>query len=168
MSRVALDLEEVLADTIHEACQSTENLTVEDFHDWDLDDYTWQVYSGVSDALWRHDPLSIQPVEPGLSEYTAEIHEKADRLDIVTARLHVDEQIATWLDHHEISYDSIVSARTPKHELDGYDVFIDDNPEMFGNCRLLLRHHPHNANLPDGELKSCDRINSLSEAVSFL
>lgn len=165
--RVALDLEEVLADTISEACRSTDNLAVEDFHSWDLDDYTWQVYSGVSDALWRHDPLSIPPVEPGLAEYTAYIQAKADALDIVTARLHVDESVELWLEHHGISYDSIVSTRTPKQELD-YDVFIDDNPEMFGKCRLLLRHHPHNAELDDEMSKSCDRIHSLSEGESFI
>lgn len=115
--RVALDLEEVLADTISEACHSTDNLEIEDFHSWDLDDYTWQVYSGVSDALWRHDPLSIPAVEPGLAEYTESIHSKTDTLDIVTARMHVDESVELWLEHHGICYDSIVSTRTPKHEL---------------------------------------------------
>jgi len=165
--RVALDLEEVLADTISEACRSTNNLQQENFHSWDLDDYTWQVYSGVSDALWRHDPLSIPPVEPGLAEYTASVQAKADVLDIVTARMHVDESVELWLSHHDISYDSIVSTRTPKQELD-YDVFIDDNPEMFGECRLLLRHHPHNAQLDDELSKTTDRIHSLSEGESFI
>lgn len=164
--KVALDLEEVLADTISEASASTDNLEPTDFHDWDLDDYTWQVYSGVSDALWRHDPLSIPPVEPGLAEYTHDISETAT-LDIVTARLHVDDSVRSWLDHHDIAHDSIVSTDTPKYELD-YDVYIDDNPDMFEECRLLLRHHPHNAHLDADSSKTCDRIHSLSEAVEFI
>lgn len=165
--RVALDLEEVLADTISEACRSTDSIEAEDFHSWDLDDHTWQVYSGVSDALWRHDPLSIPPVEPSLNEYTADIQQKADVLDIVTARLHVDESVELWLEHHDIEYDGIVSTRTPKYELE-YDLYIDDNPEMFGQCRLLLRHHPHNTQLDDMESKSADRIHSLAEAEAFI
>lgn len=167
MCKVALDLEEVLADTINEACRSTDKLAHEDFHTWDLDSYVWQVYSGVSDALWRHDPLSIPPVEPNLAEYTAAIHDSADTLDIVTARLHVDESVELWLEHNDISYDGIVSTDTPKHALD-YDVFIDDNPEMFGHCRLLLRHHPHNDYVDDGSSKSTDRIHSLAEAADFV
>lgn len=167
MTRVALDLEEVLADTIDEACRSTDNIHREDFYSWDLDDYTWQVYMGVSDALWRHDPLAIPPVEPALADKTSEIAGSVEKLDIVTARLHVDEQIESWLSHHDISYDGIVSTQQPKYELD-YDVYIDDNPEMFGECRLLLRSHPHNQQLDDEESKVCDRIYSLHEALEFL
>lgn len=165
--RVALDLEEVLADTISEACNSTDKLDPADFETWEISDYTWQVYSGVSDALWRHDPESIPQVEPSLSTYTANLQSAADQLDIVTARLHVDENIQFWLDGYGIEYDNLISTRRPKYELD-YNVFIDDNPEMFGECRLLLRHHPHNSHLPNKMVKSCDRIYSLSEAVEFI
>lgn len=167
MTRVALDLEEVLADTISETCRSTDNIEPNDFSSWDLDDYTWQVYAGVSDALWRHDPLSIPPVEPGLPEYTATIMEESERLDIVTARMNVDESVELWLEHHDISYEDIISTRTPKYELD-YDLYIDDNPQMVGHCRLLLRHHLHNDGVSTDESKSCDRIHSLAEVAGFL
>jgi hypothetical protein len=165
--RVALDLEEVLADTISEACRSTEKLDQSDFEEWDLNDYTWQVYSGVSDALWRHDPMSIPPVEPDLDLHTSSIHSSVDQLDIVTARLHVDNEIETWLSWQQIAYDDIVSTSRPKYELD-YDVFIDDNPEMFNECRLLLVDHEHNESVDDETSKSCDRIYSLSEAREFI
>lgn len=166
--KVALDLEEVLADTIDEACNSTDKLQHEDFHEWDIrPGYTWQVYAGVSDALWRHDPLAIPPVEHGLDDYTANIQRRADELDIVTARLHVDEQIARWLDEHDIAYDRLISTERPKQELE-YDVYIDDNPDMFGECRLLSRDHPHNAHLDCDESKSTDRIFSLGQAEDFL
>lgn len=167
MVRVALDLEEVLADTISEACQSTDALDTSDFETWDITGQTWQVYAGVSDALWRHDPLSIPPVEPNLAEYVRDLHEAADELHIVTARMHVDDQIEAWLSHHSIPYDDIVSTRRPKYELD-YDVYIDDNPEMHGNCRLLLRHHAHNSTIDAAHHKMTDRIHSLSEVTEFV
>lgn len=167
MSRVALDLEEVLADTISEACQSTDKLQPSDFDEWDIDDYTWQVYSGVSDALWRHDPLSIPPVERGLDDYTANIYRNSDRLDIVTARLHVDDTIRRWLDEYDIYYDDIVSTSRPKYEHD-YDVYVDDNPEMFGECRLLLRNHAHNEHLDCESSKTTDRIYSLGQVEEFI
>lgn len=165
--KVALDLEEVLADTITEACNSTDKLDHSDFHSWDLDDYTWQVYMGVSDALWRHDPLSIEPVEPALGEYVGDIRKRADAVDIVTARCHVDDRIELWLRENEIPYDEIHSVEEAKHDLD-YDVFIDDNPEMCGQCQLLLRHHPHNAHLDTSSMKTVDRIHSLREARDFV
>lgn len=165
--KVALDLEEVLADTISECCRSTDKLAHSDFDTWDIKPgYTWQVYAGVSDALWRHDPLSIPPVEAGLDDYTASIHDSVDTLDIVTARLHVDVQIVEWLEENDISYDKVISTSTPKHELD-YDVYVDDNPDMFGECRLLLRDHPHNHHI-DCDDSMTDRIYSLGQVEDLL
>lgn len=167
MTRVALDLEEVLADTIREACNSTDKIDLQDFETWDIDSYTWQVYSGVSDALWRHDPESIQPVRPNISESVHRLFENSEQLDIVTARLHVDDKITEWLHEKRIPYDSLLSTDKPKYKLQ-YDVYIDDNPEMHGECRLLLRHHPHNAHIDAANSKSTDRIHRLSEAVEFI
>jgi len=167
MTRVALDLEEVLADTIQEACRSTDKLEPADFESWNIDGYVWQVYAGVSDALWRHDALSIPVVEQGLDDYTANIERQADELDIVTARMHVNGQIEKWLDYHGIYYNKIISTRQPKYELD-YDLYVDDNPEMHGHCRLLLRDHPHNAQIDDASSKSTDRIQSLGQVEGFL
>ncbi len=166
--RVALDLEEVLADTIREACNSTHNLAHSDFDTWDIKPgYTWQVYAGVSDALWRHDPLSIPAVEHGLSEYTYSLQKSVEELDIVTARLHVDEQIARWLNHHDISYDRLISTNRPKYELE-YDAYIDDNPNMFGECRLFLRDHLHNEHLDCAKNNDANRIYSLGEVEELL
>jgi hypothetical protein len=168
MNSVSLDLEEVLADTIAQACRSTDSLSRDDFETWDIKPgYTWQVYAGVSDALWRHDPLSIPPVENDISETVDSLYQKSDRLDIVTARLHVHEQVERWLDEHDITYDNIVATREPKHTL-CYDLHIDDNPEMHGECRLLLRDHPHNHHVDASNSKLTDRIHSLDEAVEFL
>jgi hypothetical protein len=169
--RVALDVESVLAEPNEAVARSTDRLTLDEIENtWfsDLDEsQSYQIYMGVSDAIWRHNPQIIPPEEPDLSTYVAEMHERVGQLDIVTHRQHVDEQVVWWLAEHEIVYDNFVSCDVPKQELD-YDVYVDDNPNLFGECRLLLRHQPWNAHLDDSESKMCDRIHSLSEVVKFL
>ena len=165
--KIALDVESVLANTNEAVLQSTDKIDRSELlGEWDMSDEMWQIYSGVSDAVWRHNPDSIPPEEPMLDQVVADIAED-NELDIVTARQHVDEQMVWWLDAHNIPYNEFHSPEQPKYELN-YDAFIDDNPRMFGECRLLLRHQPWNADLPDEEVKSCDRIYSLQEACDFL
>ncbi len=168
MSRVALDVESVLADTNEAALQSTDKLDrAELLGSWDLSDEQWQVYIGVTDAVWRHNPDSIPPEEPAIDEYVSQIN-KGNTVDIVTGRMHVDEQIIWWLEEHGIEYNDFISTNRPKYEFTEYDVFIDDNPDMFNECRLLLRHQPWNAELDDADSKLTDRIYSLAEVSEFL
>lgn len=168
---VSLDVESVLAEPNQAVARSTDRLSLEDIQDtWFSDvaeNRSYQIYMGVSDAIWRHNPQIIPPEEPNLAEYVGEIHERVDRLDIVTHRQHVDEQVVWWLAEHDIEYDNFVSCGVPKQEL-AYDVYIDDNPNLFGECRLLLRHQPWNKQLDDANAKTCDRIHSLAEAVEFM
>ncbi len=166
--KIALDVESVLADSHEAVYRSTDKLSYSDLYDsWKFDSETWQIYIGASDAIWRHNPQTIAPEEPNLSEYLEKLREDCE-VDIVTARLHVDEQIIWWLEEHEIEYDSFISTDSPKYEFTEYDIFIDDNPKMFGNCRLLLRHQPWNAHLDDTLSKSCDRIHSLADSLEFV
>ena len=166
--KVALDVESVLADSHEAVYRSTDKLSYGDLYDsWKFETRAWQIYIGASDAIWRHNPDTIAPEEPNLSEYVADIRE-AHEVDIVTARLHVDEQIVWWLAEHDIEYDDFISTGRPKQELDEYDVFIDDNPRMFDTCRLFLRHQPWNKHLNEMDSKRCDRIHSLAEAVEYL
>lgn len=166
--KIALDVESVLADTNEAALQSTDKLDRQELlGEWDLSTHQWQVYMGVTDAVWRHNPQMIPPEEPAIAEYVDALRED-NEVHILTARMHVDEQIVWWLEEHGISYDSYTSTDVPKYEYEEYDVFIDDNPDMFGECRLLLRHQPWNAHLDDANSKSCDRIYSLAEAVDFV
>jgi hypothetical protein len=166
--KVALDVESVLADSNEAALQSTDKLDrAELLGEWDLSEHQWQVYMGVTDAIWRHNPQFIPPEEPNLDRYVAEIRESVETLDILTAREHVDESIVWWLSEHGIEYDEFISTGRPKYEYD-YDVFIDDNPEMVGSVRLFLRDQPWNQSVDDEALKTCDRICSLGEVSSFL
>ncbi|AGM11389.1 hypothetical protein M199_gp277 [Halogranum tailed virus 1] len=166
--KIALDVESVLADTNEAALQSTDKLDrAELLGEWDLSDHQWQVYMGVTDAVWRHNPQFIPPEEPNLDRYVSELREN-NEVHILTAREHVDESIVWWLEEHGIEYDSYTSTGVPKYHFEQFDVFIDDNPDMFGECRLLLRDQPWNAHLDDAGSKSCDRIHSLADAVDFL
>jgi hypothetical protein len=167
LMKIALDVESVLADSNEAALQSTDRLDREELlGEWDLSDHQWQVYMGVTDAVWRHNPHSIPPEEPALSQYVSELREDHE-VHILTARMYVDEQVQWWLDEHGIGYESFTSTKQPKHELE-YDVFIDDNPDMFGNCRLFLRHQPWNAHLDAVRHSSCERIHSLAEVSEKL
>lgn len=167
MSKIALDVESVLANTNEAVLQSTDAINREQLlGEWDLSDEMWQVYSGVSDAVWRHNPGSIPQEETMLDTYTTQLAER-NTVDIVTARQHVDEQMIWWLDQHEITYNNFYSVDEPKYTL-GYDVYIDDNPRLFGECRLLLRNQPWNADCKTQDVKLCDRIYSLAEARAFL
>lgn len=165
--KIALDVESVLADTNEAALQSTDKLDrAELLGSWDLSEQQWQVYMGVTDAIWRHNPQSIPPEESSIAEYVADFSE-GHTVDILTGREHVDEQIIWWLEEHGIEYNNFTSTPSPKQQYD-YDVFIDDNPDMFGECRLLLRHQPWNAKLDDERSKTTDRIYSLAEVSDFL
>jgi len=165
--KIALDVESVLANTNEAVLQSTDKIDrAELLGEWDLSDEMWQIYSGVSDAVWRHNPKSIPPEEPMLDQHTAKLAE-GNTVDVVTARPHVDEQMVWWLDAHDISYRNFISTQEPKYLLD-YDIYIDDNPDMFGECRLLLRSQPWNTDCDDENSKTCDRIDSLAEAVGFV
>lgn len=168
MSRIALDVESVLADTNEAALRSSDSLDREHLlGEWNLSDHQWQVYIGVTDAIWRHNPQFIPPEEPALDQYVSDLN-KRHQVDIVTGREHVDQQVKWWLDEHGIEYENFVSTGCAKYKFTEYDVFVDDNPEMFGECRLLLRHQPWNDSLDDKNSKSCDRIYSLAEVRDFL
>jgi len=165
MLNIALDLESVLADSNEAALQSTDKLDRQELlGEWDLSDDQWMIYMGVTDAVWRHRPEIVPPEETMIDQYVDAIYEQADRLDIVTAREHVDEQLVWWLDAHGIPYDSFVSTSRPKYEFTEYNVFIDDNPRIIGqvdsDARLFVRNQPWNVShdLPD----NTERIYSLA------
>lgn len=169
--RVALDVESVLAEPNEAVLATTDRLTREQIEGtWfsnTEEDHAYQIYMGVSDAIWRHNHQRIPPEEPNLAEYVAEMRERADCVDILTHRQHVDDQVKLWLAEHDIGYDEFISTDKPKQEFD-YDVWIDDNPNLFNECRLLLRHQPWNAHMPDESSKTTDRVYSLKDAVEFL
>ncbi len=168
--KIALAVESVLAEPNDAVLATTERLTRDQIEStWfsnTEEDHAYQIYMGVSDAIWRHNPQSIAPEEPNLTEYVSSMCE-GNELHILTHRQHVDEQVVWWLAEHDIQYDEFISTDRPKQDFD-YDIWIDDNPNLFGECRLLLRHQPWNKHCDAESNKTCDRIYSLKEAVDFV
>lgn len=168
--RLALDVEGVLADSETAAVRSTDKLSIDDVKNrWlskEKDSLAYQIFIGASDAVWRHRPEAIPPEEPNLSEYVNDIYDNVDELDIVTHRQYVDKSVIWWLDEYSIPYDNFISTDRPKEEL-GYDVYIDDNPDMVGQCPLFLRHQTWNANV-NANIDGCYRVYSLGEIPEHL
>lgn len=127
--RIALDLENVLADILEE----------EDFEQWGFDsDRVFSHFMDVSHDAWAVNWEHIEPTEPNLSETVDRIRSLGYTVDLVTNRDGVDDQIQMWLDKYDISVNAFRSnpAGTRKSELD-YDVYIDDNPLMAGEAQML-------------------------------
>jgi len=170
MMKVSFDVESVLAEPNEPVLDATDRLEREQIEGtWfnnEEDSLGLQIYMGVSDAIWRHSPHTIPPEEPNIAEHVEQVYDSVDQLDIVTHRQHVDEQVIWWLEHHDVPYDDFISTDTPKNDLD-YDVWVDDNPNLVGECRLLLRHQPWNDTVDTDRMKSCDRIHTLADAADF-
>lgn len=169
--RVALDAESVLADPNEAVARATDRLTLDQIEQtWFSDSEesnVYQIYMGVSDAVWRHNPHVIECEEPNITEHVDALYDSSSELDIVTHRQHVDEQVRWWLSEHDITYDKFVSCDVPKNEL-GYDCYIDDNPTLCGDCRLFLRDQPWNRQIDEDGHKLCDRIYSLDDVLRYV
>lgn len=166
--KIALDVESVLANTNEAALQSTDKLDRDHLlGEWNLSDHQWQVYMGVSDAIWRHKPEAIPPEETHIDRYVGSLREKHE-VHILTGREHVDPQIQWWLDQHGIEYDSFESTPFDKCTYSEFDWFIDDNPEMAGGCPVFLRHQPWNAAIDESAYPDCYRVHSLAEVEPIL
>lgn len=170
--KIAIDVESVLAEPTEAVLQSTDTLTYEQVRGkWlstsDEDSRAYQIYMGVSDAIWRHKPEVIPPEESNLDEYVAAMRENHE-VHILTSRQHVDAQVQWWLERHNIEYDGFISTGRPKYEFDEFDIFIDDNPDMAGHCRLFLRHQPWNEHIDVLSMKGVTRIYSVAEVLEYL
>lgn len=166
---IALDLEGVLADTNAAVLESTDKLSEQDVRgQWlqDEDDVKLQIYMGVSDAVWRHAPETIPPEDDGdVSRHVQQLRDD-HTVDILTRREHVDDNVKWWLDKHNMLYDNFIPTGRDKWEYD-YDLYIDDNPQMHGQCRLLLVDQPWNQQIDASNMKLTTRVHSLEEAIYY-
>lgn len=136
--KIALDLEGVLADQHYQTLRNSDRLTVEDFEKWEFPDTDlFQHFMGVSLHVWRDKWEDISPSQYDIARFTEELNDIGE-VHIVTNRSGADEQIQKWLDKHGIVYEEFFSNpnKTKKSEMD-YDVYIDDNPGMWGDVDLL-------------------------------
>lgn len=126
-------------------------LAVEDITDWDWGEKIRALHLSpkdcveITDRIWREETDSIPPTEEGLRKRMAELQERCECVDIVTARKET-EAVKRWLELNRIPYNRLVYY-TKKEQLD-YDVYVDDNPNLAASVpdtkTILLYHRPWN------------------------
>lgn len=147
MKRVALDFDGVLADThtatiqLYNEQNDTEH-SIEDITEWEfgglnmnIDEYLH--YSHECWVLWSHGYISVPAWQHRIDEFVGIL---ADEywVDIVTGRQPRDEvYVYNWLEDHAITphYRNLIFVQDggkEKYEYD-YDIYIDDNPNLFHN-----------------------------------
>lgn len=175
---IALDLDSTLAAT----CVTAFDLLNETGYSYDdIESWTWGFdefgkarYLNSMWHAWSLRPLDVPFMEPQVPEAVDQLHDVADRVDVVTAHpdhlMGVSEGKQEWLDTHGIEYDDFITVDGGKETL-GYDVYIDDKPtlpesvnETNPEANVFLRDHPYNRDA-GGEYI---RVNSLREVAARL
>ena len=137
--RIALDVESVLADThpyfieVYNERFDTEYSPCDiDNWDWVREEVEWEDFDRITQEGWMNRADEIQVREENISEAVSQLESLTDSttVDIVTARTGVEEEMKTWLQQNEITnYTEFIATEEKKTEL-GYNVYIDDNPNM--------------------------------------
>lgn len=135
---VALDLEQVLANAKNIAWEISSKLDSSYDNVWFGNEHPelFDEYMRASHIAWEDYWYEIPTIEENVSEWT-ELLSADYTVDIVTNRANVDEQVEKWLGMHDITYNRFRPFHHGKDKTElGYDVYIDDNPNMVGDARL--------------------------------
>lgn len=178
LRRIALDLDSVLADTMHPFIEELSRIKKtqyrkDDIKNWNIDELfgiTRLDVLHILNFIWNDDNWErIPPTEDFLGEKVNAL-KKYGKVDILTVIPENQvENSKKWLVYHGIPYDNYV--RVPegmkKSDFD-YDVFIDDslsNAEDIANSgrTVFLYDQPWNRKATFGI-----RIRSLSEVTRYL
>lgn len=141
--RIALDFDGVLAD-LHWTVQQKTTLKHSDFDTWLLDNGPkLDLFLDRVEDVWDYHASDVPPVDPDIDEHV-ETLSGLGQIDIVTNTCASDETVEWWLSEHGIEYgthyNGIVRAHEQdkeKRELEQYNMFIDDNPNMAYDVDLL-------------------------------
>jgi 5'(3')-deoxyribonucleotidase len=136
--RVAVDVDGVLAETMEAWVKTFNKLHGTRFKLKDIDSWASWIKFGISkdefyrilDGTWDN-WIDIPPTEPDLASKV----QRAERygvLDIVTGRSpRTVPAVKQWLKNQEIKYNRFVRVLGWRYKIAlGYDVYIDDAPEM--------------------------------------
>ena len=127
MKRIALDLDNTLADTLGVYKQKyVQNPGSVENYDFSNSEHDLEHFLEKTDELWTYKPDFIPPTEQNLDIYTLAINEFYE-IDVVTARPTAPKCLEWWLEEHGITYKNLIHSTQDKHGL-GYDVIVDDNP----------------------------------------
>lgn len=137
---ISLDVESVIADThsyflnvynsLYGTAYTTQNI---DNWDWVRNEVEWKVFDGITHGGWKNEAEKIQLRERNINTVLKELHENENVcVDIITARNGVEDEMIAWLESHGITnYNEFISTTQKKPSL-GYNVYIDDNPNLRG------------------------------------
>jgi 5'(3')-deoxyribonucleotidase len=172
MRRIALDFDNVLADTMDVWIKYynkiyKKSLTKQDIRKWefwaDLGISESEAFR-IFDKVWS-DLENLPLIEENAGVVIKELATITE-IDIVTA---VKAKIKSWLDWKDIIYNDIVYGYKKIH-LD-YSVFIDDSPilakEVPNEKICLLYNQPWNQNVSKKN-KNIIRIHSLNQALHYI
>lgn len=136
--RIALDLENVLADVYSATLDHSDQLDDSHFQQWDFEsDRTFSHFMDVTHDVWARHTEDILPTEHDVGGTVRSLRQH-HTVDLVTNRDGVDDRIQQWLAWHDVDVDGFRSnpQGTPKQAMD-YDVYVDDNPNLAGEVDLL-------------------------------
>jgi 5'(3')-deoxyribonucleotidase len=172
MTRIALDFDNVLADTMNLWIKYyndiyKKSLTKSDIKKWefwiDLGIPETEAFK-IFDKVWS-DLNNLPLIEKGANIIIKEVATIAE-IDVVTA---VKAKIKPWLDWKGIIYNDIIYGYK-KTQLD-YSIFIDDSPslakELANEKICLLYNQPWNRNIGK-KAKNIIRIYSLDDALRIV
>lgn len=170
MLRIALDVEGVLSNTHKAAVERSDRLKPEHNEQWGYPGDLYEEFMHVSQNLWHNHHEQIPPMEDPdtLHQATKELAAE-HKVDIVTHRRNVDEQVQTWLADHGVVYDEFRAPSVEKDELD-YDVYIDDKPALAERIIndpervIVLRDRPYNEHIDDSQ-ERIERAYSLTKPL---
>jgi len=183
MTRYAVDLDGVLAQTVEASLEEFNRQYGTNYDKWFVTRWDWyelfpeiqhlpkskrkDIMFRTMSKVWNEG--RVKP-EPGATEFMWELTKRA-RVDIVTGRSSdvSDETLKAWLAEHGIRYNNLVRAKGDKMFAGNYDVYVDDNPGIvedvrnFPRRKVFLYDQPWNLDVP--ATKNTKRIHRLEEAV---
>lgn len=154
--RFAVDLEGTLADVHHKFVDDYNetfgtDYTVNDIDVWDFCEtpFDLETYLTHTERVWEDEWYNIPPTDYLNADFLNQMQARGDTIHIVTAREGVEEQMQDWLDMEMIPHDEFRVERD-KHELGGYDRWVDDRPGLFRNLdeeEGIIYDRPYNQNV---------------------
>lgn len=102
------------------------------YWNWTQDNYEEITLEEILDIVYNFRPQYCKPTDPKIAKYFKKIYEKHD-IDIVTARWGYDfleEDIHEALYKLDLYYDHVVLCGRKNKQHMGYDLLVDDNPNL--------------------------------------
>lgn len=133
--RIAVDLEGTLASTEIPTIRLSDELTNEHFEHWNKPDIEHLLE--MFRLMWEQYRDDIPTTEEDISKRIEELKDFGE-VHLVTNTPGDPDDVRSWLDDRKVVFDGyhFPGPQTYKEELD-FDVYVDDNPFLWGEVDLL-------------------------------